>query len=172
IHSEPLSSSFPDQFGRCRSLRETSGQCPACFLDRFDHGVTEFLVLKMRAHSLDKPLPESLAEFLVNCLIADHGKLACAWRYKNQHGISFRRLVHPKPVKLLLCRNQGIAIQLPALNINADLAGSFCFGIFDRLHNPIVLEFTEKFLCSHRLPTSTPSTAPETSPTPAKATQS
>ena len=103
----------------------------------------------MRAHSVDEALPKSFAEFLVNGLVADHGKLAGAWRHKNQHGISFGRLVHPKPVKLLLRRNQRIAVQLPALNINADLAGSFCFSVLDRAHDPIVLELAQKFFRSH-----------------------
>ncbi len=101
------------------------GQRSACFLDRFNQGVTEFLVLKMRAHSVDKALPKSFAEFLVDRLVTHNRKLVRAWRHKNQDGISFGRLVHPKPVKLFLCRDQWIAIQLSTLNINANLAGRF-----------------------------------------------
>jgi len=132
-----------------RVLREMSGQYFSDFLDRLDDGVTEFLVPKMRAHSLDKALPEFFAAFFVNGLIADHSKLMRARRDENQHSVPFARLVHSHSVELFLRRDQWIEIQLPALNVNANLTGRFCFRLSNRLHDPVVLELAQKFLRSH-----------------------
>ncbi len=78
------------------------------FLDRFDDCVAEFLVLKMRAHSIDKSLPELFAAFFMNRFIAHHGKLMRAGRHKNKHGIAFARFVHAEPMKFLLRRDKWI----------------------------------------------------------------
>src|SRR5437588_11686677 len=68
-------------------FRKMSGQYFSDFLDRLDDGVTEFLAPKMRAHSIDKALPEFFIAFFVNGLIADHGKLMRARRDEDQHGV-------------------------------------------------------------------------------------
>jgi len=49
--------------------------------------VTEFLVLKMRAHRVNNSLPEFPAAFLVDRFIADDGKLMCTGRDENQYRI-------------------------------------------------------------------------------------
>ena len=78
------------------------------FLDRFHDCVAEFLVLKMRAHSIDKSLPELFATFFMNRFIAHHGKLMRAGHNENEHGIAFARFVHTEPMKFLLCRDKWI----------------------------------------------------------------
>ena len=78
------------------------------FLDRFDNCVAEFLLLKMRAHSIDKSLPELFAAFFMDRLIAHHGKLMRARRHENEHGIAFASFVHTKPMKFLLRRDKWI----------------------------------------------------------------
>ena len=78
------------------------------FLDRFDDCVAKFLVLKMRAHSIDKSLPELFAAFFMDRLIAHHGKLMRAGHDENEHGIAFARFVHAEPMKLLLRRHKRI----------------------------------------------------------------
>jgi len=97
----------------------------ADLLDGFDDGMTEFLVLKMCPHSIDNALPELVAALCVNRFIANHGKLVGAWRYENQHRITVAGLVHVEPLKFPLRNNQWIGVQFAALNINADLTGSF-----------------------------------------------
>jgi hypothetical protein len=87
-----------------------SGQYFSGFLDCLDDGVTEFLVLKMRAHSIDKTLPEFLTALFMNRLIADHGKLMRAWRDEDQHSVPFARLVHSHPVEPFLRGDQRISI--------------------------------------------------------------
>ena len=89
-------------------FRKSSGQYFSDFLDRLDECVTEFLVLKMRAHSIDKALPEFFTAFFVNGLIADHGKLMRARRDEDQHGVPVRRFVHPELMKFLLRGGQRI----------------------------------------------------------------
>ncbi len=101
------------------------GQQFADFLNRFDQGVTEFLVLKMRPHSFDNALPELVAAFLMNRFIADDGELVRAWRDENQNRVLLTCLVHTKLMKLFLRCSEWIAAQFAALNINANLAGGF-----------------------------------------------
>src|SRR5207237_9604599 len=69
-------------------FRKISGQYFSDFLDRLDECVTEFLVLKMRAHCIDKALPEFFTAFFVSGLIADHGKLMTARREEDQPGVT------------------------------------------------------------------------------------
>ncbi len=110
--------------------------------------MTEFLVLKVRAHSIDKPLPKLLALF-VDRPVADDGEFVRARGDKNEDSVAPVRFMHAEPVKFLLRRKQRIGVQFSALNKNADLTGRFRFRLSDRLHDSIVLEFAEKFLGSH-----------------------
>lgn len=130
-----------------------SGQYFSDFLNRLDDGVTEFLVPKMRAHSLDKALPELFAAFFVDRFVAHDGKLVRAGCDENEHGVALARLVHSQPMEFFLRCDQWIDIQLPTLNINANLTGRFCFRLLNRLHDPVVLELAQEFLCPHVLPT-------------------
>ncbi len=93
----------------------------AGFLDRFDQRVIEFFILEMRAHHIDKALPELLAALFVDRFIANHGKLVRARRHENEHSVAFLRSVHAEPVESLGCGGERIAFQFPALHINADL---------------------------------------------------
>src|SRR5438132_14125055 len=108
-------------------FRKMSGQYFSDFLDRLDHGVTEFLVAKMRAHPIDKALPEFFAAFFVNGLIANDCKLVRARGDEDQHGVPLARLVHSHSVELFLRRNQRIRIYLSVLNINENLTGLSSF---------------------------------------------
>ena len=89
--------------------------------NRIHERVGEAFVPEMFAHKIDNALPITLAALFVNGLIANDGELMRARRDENQDAIAFARLVHPEPMKSLLPRNQRIAIQLPALKINANL---------------------------------------------------
>jgi hypothetical protein len=129
--------------GKMRSEHFTS------FLDRFDDCVAEFPVLKMRAHSIDKPLPELFAAFFMNGFIAHHGKLMRAGRDENEHGIALARFVHTESIKFFLRSNQWIDTQLAPLNINPNLTGGFRFRFPNRPNDSLVFEPTEKFLRSH-----------------------
>jgi len=102
---------FVRQFiGGCRSFREMRGQHFTDFLDRFDDSMVEFFFLKMRAHCLDKSLPEFFATFLMNCCVAHHGKLVRAGGNENEHGISLPRFVHVQPLEFPPRSNQWIGI--------------------------------------------------------------
>ena len=91
-----------------RSLGKMRSEHFTSFLDRFDDCMAEFLVLKMRAHSIDKSLPELFAAFFMNRFIAHHGKLMRAGHDENEHGIAFARFVHTEPMKFLLRRDKWI----------------------------------------------------------------
>ena len=132
------------------------GECFAGFFNRFDECTTEFFILKMRAHGIDKSLPELPATFLVNGLVADHGKLMRSGRDKNEHGIALARFVHAKSMKFFLGSNQWIGTQLAALNVNPDLTGGFRFRFPNRPNDSVVFEPTEKFLRSHLATSSSP----------------
>jgi len=125
------------------------GQQFADFPNSFDDGVTEFLVLEMLAHYTNKALPELLAAFFMNGLVAYHGKLMCSGRDEDEHGIALARFVHAKSMKFFLGSNQWIGTQLAALNVNPDLTGGFRFRFPNRPNDSIVFEPTEKFLRSH-----------------------
>ena len=101
------------------------GQQFADFTDAFDDGAAKLLVLKMCAHSTYNVLPELLAAFFVNRLVANNGELVRARRYENQHGIALAGLGHSEMLKFFLCNDQRIGVQFAALNINANLAGGF-----------------------------------------------
>jgi hypothetical protein len=124
------------------------------FFDRFHQCVTEFLVSEMRAHSFYESPPELLAALFMDRFVAYDRKLVGARRHKNEHGIALRRFVHSEPMKFFLRGDEWIYIQLSALNENTNLAGSFRFGIADRLHDLVVFEFAEKFFRSHRITSS------------------
>ncbi len=121
----------------------------ADFLNPFDQRVAEFLVLKMLPHFIHNALPELLAAFFVNRFISNNSELACARRYENQHRIALACFVHAEALKFLLCSNQGIRIQLAALNINANLARSFRFSFTNRAYNLFMLKLAEKLTGSH-----------------------
>jgi hypothetical protein len=125
------------------------GQQFADFPNSFDDGVTEFLVLEMLAHYTNKALPELLAAFFMNGLVAYHGKLMCSGRDEDEHGIALARFVHAKSMKFFLGSNQWIGTQLAALNVNPDLTGGFRFRFPNRPNDSIVFEPIEKFLRSH-----------------------
>ena len=123
----------------------------AGFFDCLHDCMAELFVSEMFPHCVDQSLPKLFAALFVDRLIADDRKLVRARRHENEDGIAFRRFVHSEPMKFFLRGNKWIDIQFAALNENANLAGSFRFGLADRLHDPIVLEFAEKFFRSHRV---------------------
>jgi hypothetical protein len=125
------------------------GECVAGFFNRFDQCAAKFFVLEMRAHGIDKSLPELPAAFFMNGLVAYHGKLMRPGRDENEHGIALARFVHAESMKFFLRCNQWIGTQLAALNINPDLTGGFRFRFPNRPNDSIVFEPTEKFLRSH-----------------------
>jgi hypothetical protein len=85
-------------------------------------------------------LPELLAAFLVNRFIADHGEFMRPGRNENEHGIALGCFMHPQSMKFFLRRDQWVCVQLAALDVNANLAGSFCFGGTNRGNDLIVLK--------------------------------
>jgi len=97
----------------------------ADLLNAFDDGATEFLLLEMLAHSIDNLLPEFLAALLVNRFVADHGEFMRPGRNENEHGIALACFIHPQSMKFFLRRDQWVCVQLAALDVNANLAGSF-----------------------------------------------
>jgi hypothetical protein len=135
-----------------RTLRKMPGQYAPNLLNRFDQRVTELLGLKMRAHSVYNALPELFAAFLMNRLIANNGEFMPTRRQEDQHRIALARLVHTEPMKLLLRRKKGIALQLAALDHNANLTGSFRFRFANRLDDSVVFKLTEEFPRSHLSP--------------------
>ena len=86
------------------------GQYAPDFLDRFYQCITELLVLKMRSHSFHNALPEFIAAFFMNCVIANNRKFVNTRRDKNEHRITFARLVHTEPMELPLRRNERITL--------------------------------------------------------------
>ena len=94
-------------------------------VDRFYQCIAKLLVLKMRPHSLHKALPEFIAALFMDRVVANDRKFMNAWCDKDEHSITLTRLVHTKSMELLLRRNQGIALQLPTLDQDANLTGAF-----------------------------------------------
>ena len=78
------------------------GKDLADLLDGVSQCGAELFVLKVGAHLFDYALPELLAAFLVNRLIANNSELVRARRYKNQHRVALPRLVHPELLKFFL----------------------------------------------------------------------
>lgn len=137
-------------------LRKMPGQYAPDFLDRFYQCITEFLILKMPPHFFYNALPKFTAAFLVNRFVANNSEFMNTWRDKNEHRIALARLVHTEPMKSPLCSLERITLQFAALNQNANLTGSFRFGLPDRLNDPVVLEFAKEFSGSHLITSSTP----------------
>ena len=73
-------------------------------------------------------LPELIATFFVNGLVANDGEFMNTRRNKNEHSIALARLVHTEPMKLPLRRDKGITLQFSALDQNANLTGGLRFG--------------------------------------------
>ena len=90
----------------------------------------------------------------MNGLVANDGELMNTRRDENEHRITFARLVHTEPLKFPLCGNEGIILQFPALDQNANLTRRFRFGFPNRLNNTVVLEFAEEFSRSHLITSS------------------
>jgi hypothetical protein len=121
----------------------------ADFINRFGERVAEFFILKMNPHSIHNVLPELFAAFFMNRLVADNGEFVGPRRYENKDGVALVGFVHSKALKFFLCNDQRIGAQFAALNKDANLAGSFRFGITNRAHDPVVFELAEKFFGSH-----------------------
>ena len=83
------------------------------------------LVLEMLAHCSDNALPEFLAAFLVNRLVADHGEFMRPGRNENEHGIALACFMHPQSMKFSLSQDQWIGARPTALDVNANFGGSF-----------------------------------------------
>jgi hypothetical protein len=139
-----------------RRSREMPRQDVSDFLDCFDQRLTEIVILEMRSHSLHNALPEFVSAFLVNRFVADNGEFMNTRRHKNEHTITLTRFVHTKPLKLFPRGNERIAVQLPALDQNANFTGGSRFRLPNRLNNAIVLEFAEEFSRSHLITSSSP----------------
>jgi hypothetical protein len=135
-------------------LRKVPGQYAPDFVDRFYQRISELLILKMRPHSFHDPLPEFIAAFFMNRVVPNNRKFMNTRRDKNEHRIALARLVHTEPMKLPLRRNEGIALQLPALDQNANLTRRFRFSFPNLLNNPVVLEFAKEFSRSHLITSS------------------
>ena len=90
--------------------------------DRSADAFREFILAEAMVHCSDNTLPELVAAFFVNRVVADDGEFVRSRRYENQHRIALTGLVHSKPLKLFLRNDQRVGIQLAALNINADFA--------------------------------------------------
>ena len=80
------------------------------FLDRFYQRITELLILKMGPHSFHNALPEFIAAFFMNRVVANNRKFMNTRRDKNEHRIALARLVHTEPMKLPLCSLEGITL--------------------------------------------------------------
>jgi len=139
--------------GRSRSFWEMRRKHLPDVANRVHERVRESFVTKMFAHTVDNLPPINVAASFVDRLIAHDCEFASAGRDKNEDAVAFACLVHSKPLKFLLGRNQRISIQLSTLDIDADLRGCFRFSLANRLHNSIVLELAQKLSCSH-VPTS------------------
>jgi hypothetical protein len=124
--------------------------------DRSANTFREFILAEAMVHCGDNVLPEFFAAFFVNRFITNDSEFMRARRYKNQHRIALPRLVHPEPMKLPLRHNEGIAIQLPALDQNANFAGRLGFGVANPFDDPIMLKFAEEFSRSHLITSSIP----------------
>ena len=103
----------------------------------------------MSPHFFYNALPEFIAAFFMNRVIANDRQFMNTRRNKNEHRIAFARLVHSEPMKLPLCCNERITIQFATQDQNANLTGGSGLRLANRLINPIVLEFAEEFPRSH-----------------------
>jgi len=90
----------------------------------------------------------------VNRFVANDGEFMNTRGDKNEYRIVLARLVHSEPMKLSLCLNERITVQLAALYQNANFTGRLGFGFPNRLNNPVVFELAEKFPCSHLITSS------------------
>ena len=146
------------------------------FRNRLDQRVTETFILKLRSHRIDQLLPEYVAAFFVNAAIADHGKFLHPRRDENQDAVVLASIGHAEFVELFLRRGDSIADRA-SLNVNANLPGRFRFRRRDRLHDPVVIEPTQKMFSAHSLlptaarPATTAKTAPATKSAKATATR-
>jgi len=144
------------------------GEYAPDFVDRFYQRIAELLPLKMRSHSFNDPLPEFIAAFFMNRVVANNRKFMNTRRDKNEHSIVLARLVHTEPMKPLPRRNQGITPQIPTLDQNANLTGRFRFSFPNNVNDPGVLEFAEEFSRSHLSPARSRAASAETSAATAK----
>ena len=69
-----------------------------------------FSLTKAIVHCGRDALPELIATFFVNGLVANDGELLNTRRDKNEDRIALARLVHTEPMKLPLRRNERITL--------------------------------------------------------------
>ena len=89
---------------------KVSGEHASDLLNRFDQRITEFLIAKMRSHFFNETLPEFIAAFLMDGVVSGDRKFMNPRRDKDKHGIAVLGLVHAELMKLLLSRDQRIAL--------------------------------------------------------------
>ena len=86
----------------------------------------------------------------MNRPIAYHCEFARPGRDEDQHGVAVSCFRHAQPVKSLLRHGERIDIQVPALDIHANLTRAFRFRIPNRPYDSVMLEFAQKFFRPHR----------------------
>ena len=152
--------------------RENARPASADLFNRFDHRVVKILILKVRPHPVHDTLPELVAAFLVNRLIANDSKLMRAGATKMSTALRSRVLCMPADEIFFCAAIEGIDLQFAALDKNTNLAGSFRFRVANRFDDPVVLKFAEKFFRSHPSHQLDPrAAAAETSATTAKSAE-
>ena len=110
----------------------------------------------MFPHFLHNALPEFVTAFFMNRFIANDCEFMNTRRDENEHRIMLARLVHPEPMKFPLRLDERIILQLSALDQNTNFTRRSRFRFPNRLNNPVVFEFAEKFSCSHLITSSIP----------------
>src|SRR3954465_9976579 len=98
------------------------------------------LLPEVCAHLLHHRIPKIIATFLVNPGIADDREFLRAGCDKDEHGVAMLRLVHLELEKLLLREWERIALDLTALQINADVARALRFRFLNCFHDASVIE--------------------------------
>lgn len=128
--------------------RKMCGEQFASLLDAVNDAGSEVGFFEVAGHFLGQREPESIAALLMHGRVADDGELAGARRDKNQNAVPVMGFGHAEPIKLFLCRRDGV-VHVFTADENADFAGSFLLGGLNGGDDVIVPQLVEKIFRFH-----------------------
>ena len=125
------------------------GQNVADLFNRVDDCLGEPLIPEVLPHRADHLLPVIVPALLVNGLVPDYGEFVRTRRDKEEDCVAIASLLHAEPAEPLPRRHQRISVQLPSVNIHADLSRAERLRLSDRSYHAVVIDLAEELFGSH-----------------------
>src|SRR5688572_24259009 len=124
-------------------------------VDRFDDAIGELPSLKTAGQVRGDVVPEAGRHLLVDSAIAENHEAMLVAGDEEKDAVAQIGLRHPEALEGSLGHGADVAVRL-RLNVHADLARGFHFGLADRVDDTRLFERRQKLLLRHHQPPDAP----------------